>query len=126
MADDDDQISVAKQLREAFYELFSSIESSVETACEDSMVTIDAVQSASMRLEFLIVYVVRILHLLPSVAEDVLDCTRRALGCLEQVLENSSAAVGSAYTARSSGPARRRPKFDISREQLEHFIETGF
>ena len=63
---------------------------------------------------------------MPSVAENFLDRARSALGCLQQVVENSTDAVGSAYTAPSSRPARGRPKFDISRDQLGHFIETGF
>ena len=91
----------------------------------------DAIESVILRLDHLVVQLLSVLHLIPILGEQLLSCFRGALVCLQEATETSRMSqnehIGyNSLSVPASGYSRGRPRYDISRDQLEYFIDMGF
>lgn len=103
----------------------------LESAVEAQFGVMDELRSISFRLGRLIIHSIGVGPVLSAIAYDAflsaLQDTRR---CLEGVLSSAGELVSTGYTAPLEQASRfngcGRPRFSVTKEQLEYFLSMGF
>ena len=122
-------------VRRTVVNLLSSVLSDLQRSHEAASLTTDALESCIFRLDQLSAHIVALAQILsPALANELKDLIGTAIECLSEVLlrQNEDRSRATTDVAGYAAPLeigsnnRGRPRYAISQQQLEYFLDLGF